>query len=1626
MVWRRRARRSTGKLRQHGLKAQGRFSLERLEDRQLLTASGYQQVNLVSDQAGAALVRDPNLVNPYGIALANGSGDIWVANAGSNTLTRYDGAFAGSAFAQDLPTVSAPSGVQGPTGIVWDTNGAFIFNQQNPAPFLFASQNGQISLVPSLTASQAAAGTSAAPNSFYTGLALVVNGAATNLYAANFSAGTVDGFDHNLAPIPASSAFVDPNLPSGYSPYNIQALSVGGTQLVFVAYAPQDPNNHQHAVPGAGHGLIDVYGVDGSFKAELIKPSEGHLNAPWGMAMAPSSTTFGDLAGDLLVANADGTISAYSVTNASGTLGQSFVSTLNDSSSAPIHIDGLHGLAFGNGASTGNVSTLFFSAAPNSGTHGLVGELVNAFDNPIAAQGTNITATGGVAFSGAVAAFTPQAALAGDAFTATIHWGDGASGAGSVTSNGSGGFVVSGSHSYTQLGAVTPLTVDIVDTSTAGATASTTGSAVVIDGNISATAVAVSTTEGAALSAVPVATFTDPGGQASTAFTATIDWGDGSTVDAGAVSGSNGTFTVKGSHTYATQGTFNGLTVRISEGAATPTPIAVTATATVADSDTLTATGSPVSATEGTTFSGQVATFTDTYTVTPAASFTATIHWGDGASVTVTPTGANGAFTVSGSHVYADESSQAISVSIAETGAGATASATATTTATVAEGDVFTPAGVTLDTTAGVAFSGVVATFTDVNATTPAGDLSATINWGDGSTLDAGAVNGSNGTFTVTGSHTYAAFGGPDSVTVVLKEKSPGAASATASSTALIADPNLTGSPTTLSATEGVALPTTTTVATFTDSNTNATHDGFTATIDWGDGTSSAAGQVSGGSGSFTIAGGHTYAHSGNFAVSVTVFETATPASPAAEIDSTAAVAGAAIQVTATPIGATEGSTGAFTNKQVATFTDANASLLSTDFTATIDWGDGTTSSLGNVTGGNGTFTVTGGHEYAEEHPGTQALTMKVTIVENAPLGTTASATASATVAEGDTLTSPNGAALTTSEGATFNGAVAIFTDSNLDAIPQGFTAVINWGDGTTDAGSVTGGSGTFTVSGSHTYAFDGFFALAVNLVDRAPGIAEGVATGTATVNEDAGFAITASTLTGTEGTSLSAVTVATFTDAGSTQPSTHYSATIDWGDGTSSTGGSVNGSNGAYTVTGTHAYASEGTFHPVVTITEQNSPATISATGTATMADADVLTATGATITPTQNSPFTGTVATFTDAFAGAVAADFTATIDWGDGSSTSTGAVTLAGGTFTVSGTHTYAASGSQSIHVVIKDTNGTASATATSTANLVVSTLTAVGVPVSVPTGTTVSNATVATFTDSDAGLPASNYSATIDWGDGTSSTGTIAASGSTFIVTGSHVYAEPKLWSLTITVTPTNGTAATATAAATVGSGTERFVGQLYHDLLGRQGETQGVQYWTDLIDTGNARGIEVLNIEHTDEFRKVTVQGLYRLYLHRGADPTSLGYFDNYLISGATPEQIAANLASSTEYFQSRGGGTANGFLDALYGDIVHRPAGAAAQAAFASKDPTNSAVRAQAAAAVFASAEYLSQLISFPQPHDNNPFADQAVHGFYQTYLHRDADAAALNHYLGMLQSGQRDDVVASQIIGSAEYGARL
>lgn len=374
------------------------------------------------------------------------------------------------------------------------------------------------------------------------------------------------------------------------------------------------------------------------------------------------------------------------------------------------------------------------------------------------------------------------------------------------------------------------------------------------------------------------------------------------------------------------------------------------------------------------------------------------------------------------------------------------------------------------------AFSDAVATFEDDNPDATPADFTATIDWGDGSPTTPGTIAFNSGAFVVLGQHTYADEG-TFTATVTIADQPPGTGTATATDTATVNEADvLSGTPRTFSAPSGVSF--TGTVADFTDTLTGNLAADFTATIDWGDATTS-TGTVSGGGGAFQVSGTHTYAAAGTYPVQVTLSDDK-PGIATATVTSTARVA-AGLAVNAVNLTATEGTP---FNGTVATFSDADTNRTAASFTTTINWGDGTTTA-GTVTGGSGSFTVTGQHTYADE--GT--FTTTVTVTEINPSGATASGSATATVAEGDAL-SGTPVAISAQQGVAFTGAVATFSDTDTANVAGDFTATIDWGDGTTTAGTVAGGGGTFTVSGTHTYAATGPFPVTVTLTDDAPGTA--------------------------------------------------------------------------------------------------------------------------------------------------------------------------------------------------------------------------------------------------------------------------------------------------------------------------------------------------------------------------------------------------------------------------------------------------------------------------------------------------------------------------------------------------------
>lgn len=1554
---------------------------ELLEDRRLLT-NQYLQYALVSDQAGKALVQDPNLVNPWGIGLNFGSGNFWISDNGKGVATSYGGDVNGSPFVGSSLVVTVPGG--SPTGAVANTTSAFTVSSgvfSGPASYIFSGANSDItgwnSNVPLPSPSTAAQLAASVSGANFTGIALGGTGQQGSLiYAADFHNDRIDVFNTSFSSVTLSGSFSDPNLPAGFAPFNVQNLN----GRLYVTYALQDASR-QHDVAGPGNGFVDVFDASGNLTSRLIVGQPGNstspLNSPWGIAIAPAG--FGGFSGDLLVANSgDGHINAYNPTTGA------FLGALLDPSANPITIDGLRGITFGNDLSAGDVNTLFFTAGPNNHTHGLFGAIAAIDNTPFKAIGTAFSANAGVAFNSTIATFSD---IRSGIFPVTINWGDGTSSPGTVTNIGSNRYLVNASHTYASTGSFN-VTVTVSDSANNTVTAKSTAVVSPAGGTLPVSGVNVSVAPGVPFSG-EVATFTDSDGNTSAgSYTATINWGDNTTTS-GVVGAVSGGFTVSGTHTYVSAGQFAvTTTVKDADG----DNGTGTATATVSGS-ALSATASPVSTTEGTLFNNTVATFTDADGNLSAAVYSATINWGDSTTTTGTVSAVSGGFQVTGKHVYADEGNRPFVVVIRDSDG---ASATTTGTASIAENDSFTGQLVLSGLTEGKANSITVATISDTNTVNTAGDFTATINWGDGA-VSSGIVSGSNGAFTVTGAHAYGDEGSFP-VSVTFADDSPGTAAITLTGTATVAEGDaLVGVPVNVVTTEGAAFNGT--VATFADSNTAAQASGFTANIDWGDGSTS-AGVVSGSNGSFTVSGAHTYADEATRTATVTLTDIS-PGTASATANSTFNVVDATLSITGTHIVSTEGITFSGT---VATFSDANSLATPSDFTATITWGDGDTTS-GTVAGnGASGFTVSGQHAYVEGG----AYSLHITVKDVG--GSSASGFASANIADYPLI----GSAVTLSgtEGSTFSGSVATFTDADPDGgSPGEYTTSIDWGDGTTTAGTVTGTAGNYTVSGSHVFN-DEASSVTVNIRDAGGS--------TATVHSPATIADadvltgTGLTVSATEGQTFSGA-VATFNDAYTGNSAGDFTATIAWGDGTT-TAGTVSGSGATYTVSGNHTYAEEGTQSPTIVLID-DAPGTAKGTATATAHIADAtLTPNAFTFHPTEASTFTGVVATFMDANAGAPASDFTAMIDWGDGTTTSGSVTAAGGGAFNVTGTHTFGEEGSTShLNVVINDVGGS-STTATSTAVVVDAPLSVTALAV---TGNerTLTTFTVATFTDTGPIDPLGDYSAVVNWGDGTSSAGSVTLNGSTFTVTSSHSYGDEGHFTISVSANENGGSTGSGQAAATIleqllfdgtrGTADERWVNEVFHDLLGRQADPGALGFFAGLSASGN-RQQAIADIENSAEYRNDQVESLYQHYLHRAADPGGLQYFASLLANGGTPEQVATALAGSAEYYANRGGGTNDGFLDALFQDALGRPVDAGARQYFDHALATG-ATTAQVASAVFTSPEYQSDV----------------VNQIYLQLLDRPADSGGLSFWSNELAHGATDNQIVAAIAASDEYFAK-
>jgi uncharacterized protein (TIGR03118 family) len=338
-------------------------------------AAGYAQTNLVSNGAVPAAHTDLNLINPWGISFIPGASPFWVSDNNAGVTTLYDGTgltfpTPATPLVVDIPSPTDPTkgGRTGaPDGQVanltlFSGSPEFFLGPGGifgPALFIFATEDGAIegwnaaafvtpfagipepdgTPVPNLGLPDDAFiqvdNSTVGPGAVYKGLALAnrtIGGKSLGfLYATNFRTGNVDVFDGTFTQVNVPGGFVDPNVQDGYAPFGIATIN----NHLWVTYAEQNAAKHD-SVNKPGHGYVSIFDSDGNLVSHFAQ--RGHLNSPWGVALAPAD--FGQFANDFLIGNfGDGKINAF---DHSG----HWVGVLSDSGGDPIVNPGLWTVMF--------------------------------------------------------------------------------------------------------------------------------------------------------------------------------------------------------------------------------------------------------------------------------------------------------------------------------------------------------------------------------------------------------------------------------------------------------------------------------------------------------------------------------------------------------------------------------------------------------------------------------------------------------------------------------------------------------------------------------------------------------------------------------------------------------------------------------------------------------------------------------------------------------------------------------------------------------------------------------------------------------------------------------------------------------------------------------------------------------------------------------------------------------------------------------------------------------------------------------------------------------------------------------------------------------------------------------
>ena len=267
------------------------------------------------------------------------------------------------------------------------------------------------------------------------------------------------------------------------------------------------------------------------------------------------------------------------------------------------------------------------------------------------------------------------------------------------------------------------------------------------------------------------------------------------------------------------------------------------------------------------------------------------------------------------------------------------------------------------------------------------------------------------------------------------------------------------------------------------------------------------------------------------------------------------------------------------------------------------------------------------------------------------------------------------------------------------------------------------------------------------------------------------------------------------------------------------------------------------------------------------------------------------------------------------------------------------------------------------------------------------------------------PTGTVTVTISGGYGTSAPQPIDAY-------GAWTFTMPAFLAGTYTVTAAySGDAVYAPSSSVVWTQTvlaatplQRFVNQLYNDVLGRAADPAGLAGWVNALNHGLARSAVPLYFSMSVESLTYRVQAAYQYYLGRAGEPAGVAGWVHYLQSGGTDEQLRSGFIASAEFY-AKAGGTDSGFVSALYLAILGRAADPGGLSGWV-YSLAHGTTRYQVAYLFFRSWEYESGY----------------VNGVYYAYLGRPGDYGGIVGWVNALETGLTDEQFEADVLGSQEY----